>query len=98
MRARFRMFAARDLLRRKLYIGETADDRWFVYMDTTLTKSIEAVEVINIWEAIAIWKQFGEGDEETKRARQALHEELARNPALREVHDSYVDSVWELVV
>lgn len=97
-RARFRMFAARDLLRRKMFEGDIEDDRWFVYMDTTLTKSIEYVEDINIWEAIVLAIQFRNVDDELETARKALHAKLEKDEALREAHEAFMSAIWELIV
>jgi len=54
LRTRFELFAFRDELRLALIKGEANPSRWFDYLDTTLTKSIDCLDDINLWESLAL--------------------------------------------
>ncbi len=79
LKTRFELFAFRDELRLALIRGEVAPGRWFDYLDTTLTKSIDNLDDINLWESIALLLSYSKDPAiEAAIAKQA--EEL-RDPA-----------------
>lgn len=83
LQTRFKLFALRDELRRKLISGEIPNSNWFAYMDTTLTKSIDRLNDFTIWEAAALAASV-DGDPSVQKAHKNLQQALKR-PENREI-------------
>jgi hypothetical protein len=99
LEARFGFFALRDELRLAAIDGEVPHNRWFDYLDTSITKAIDALPHINAWEALALLYNHSD-DESIIRAQQELYEALAReeNQGLKKIYTNYLICILELLV
>jgi hypothetical protein len=93
--ARFTFFAIRDDLRRLGRDGVVPQDRWFAYMDTTLTRSTVAVERIHLWNAIAYLRACDFQAIERAEKKRALA--MKKLPALADIHTRYGECVKNLI-
>lgn len=91
LRLRFDLFALRDELRAAAITGEAPLNQWFEYLDTTLTKSIDNIESLNLWEAMALLIAHGR-DASIQRAYDRLLAALRQpeNRKLAEIHGKLV--------
>lgn len=88
----FELFAIRDELRRKLIQGKIPADNWFFYLDTSITKTIEDINKLTIWEAVALIMHY----EKNNRLSSALDQRakaMRKNPELAAVFVKYIDCV-----
>lgn len=100
MRAKFELFAIRDDLRRLERTGVLSADRWFSYMDTTLTRSTASIEVITLWHAIGY---IIAGDRRHQNviaqidyAERVRQDAMKDAPELVEIHARYSRCIREL--
>ena len=93
--ARFGFFAIRDDLRRLGRDGSVPQDRWFAYMDTTLTRSTVAIERIHLWNAIAYMRVCD--FRKIERAEKNRARAMKKLPALADIHSRYGECVKNLI-
>jgi hypothetical protein len=93
--ARFTFFAIRDDLRRLGRDGVLPEDRWFAYMDATLTRSTVAVERIHLWNAIAYLRVCD--FQMVERAEKNRARAMKKLPALADIHSRYGECVRNLI-
>lgn len=98
LETRFRLFALRDELRRGGFSGAAPQNKWFEYLDTTITKAIDVLPHINAWEALALLAAYAK-DKSVWAAHIELSEALEQpeNHALSEVYDKYLDCIVDLL-
>lgn len=75
--ARFKLFALRDKLRNAAIAGEVPENKWFEYLDTTITKSIDNLSGLTVWEVGGLFAAYRH-DESVLRAQSALFKALAQ--------------------
>lgn len=95
MKARFDLFAIRDELRRRGRSGAVEENRWFSYMDTTLTRAIMSVEYLTVWHAVSYLHAIDPARFEA--ADRSRREAMSRNQALAELHERYTQCLWQLM-
>jgi hypothetical protein len=93
--ARFTFFAIRDDLRRLGRNGVVPENRWFAYMDTTLTRSTVAVEGIHLWNALAYLLACD--FQAVERAEKNRAQAMKKHPALAAIYSRYGACVNNLV-
>lgn len=84
---RFQLFALRDELRLAVINGEAPDNKWFEYLDTTLTKAIDHIQEINLWEALALLSIY-------KKDKSVLHAQAGLLSALQERENEKISEVY----
>lgn len=95
MKARFELFEIRDELRRRGRNGQVHENKWFSYMDTTLTRALMSMEFLSIWHAIAfLWVA---DEKRIIEAVQIRAQALDEMPALAELYDRYGKCLWKLM-
>lgn len=93
--AKLKFFAIRDDLRRLERRGEVDHDRWFAYMDTTLTRSITAIEILNVWHAFAFMATCDM--RKINIAEQNRSVAMKQRPSLAAIHRAYSDAIDQLI-
>ncbi len=95
---RFKLFALRDELREGVISGTTPENNWFEYLDTSITKAIDLLPTITVWEALALVLRY-RNDEEVQRAQMTLFEALSReeNKKLAEIYGEFVVCIVEVL-
>jgi hypothetical protein len=88
---RFDLFALRDELRAAVIAGEAPQNKWFEYLDTTITKSIDNIQHLNIWEIGGLVLNHGH-DESLVQAYLRLLDALAEpgNERLAQIYGRLV--------
>lgn len=96
---RFKLFALRDELRLAAIQGQAPYGRWFEYLDTTITKFIDNLQDINVWE-ISAFGLSHLGDESIALAWQDLEAALAKdeNRKLAEIYEKTTNCVLNFLV
>lgn len=95
---RFRLFALRDELRRAAVNGTVPQNRWFVYLDTSITKAIDVLPHISIWTALALIYTHSD-DKSILEAQAELREALAQeeNSQLCLIYVKYLACILTLL-
>ena len=98
IRVRFKLFALRDELREAVIDGTAPDNRWFEYLDTTITKLIDHLPQITAWEALAFFISYRRNDS-VLRAQEALFDAMCRdeNRKLQDIYSKLVLCIIELL-
>lgn len=88
---RFKLFALRDELRMAAIEEAIPQNRWFEYLDTTLTKAIDKLPRFTAWEALALYVNHRH-DLSISEAVRCLDEALeqSENSGLAEFYDKFV--------
>lgn len=95
LKAKFELYAIRDDLRRAERHGVVPGERWFNYMDTTLTKCAASIERLTVWHALAYLRVSDfPAIQEAERNREAAMKEF---PELVALHRRYAECVARLV-
>ena len=99
LETRFKLFALRDELRCAAIKGEVPQNRWFEYLDTSITKAIDALPRISVWEALALLYSYA-GDKSVVQAQKELFEafEEEENVGLGEIYGKYLLCIMTLLV
>jgi hypothetical protein len=99
MKARFELFALRDELRRLQRHGDVSADRWFSYMDTTLTRATAAIEAVTLWHAIGymIASRSTQILAKIDYAERVRKDAMRAVPELASIHARYDKSLAELL-
>jgi hypothetical protein len=99
LKTRFQLFSLRDELRWSLIKGEVQPNRWFEYMDTTLTKSIDNLEDINLLESVALVALYHR-NQEVHEAVAKLKEALAQpsNRQLALISEKYTECLTHFLI
>jgi hypothetical protein len=89
---RFGLFEIRDVLRDAAINEEISYSKWFDYMDTTLTRTLDAVQAVNPWMA-AGYGLIHRNDRDVKVGLRELEEALARpeNKKIARVYAMYTE-------
>jgi len=88
---RFKLFALRDELRRGIIEESVPHNQWTEYLDTTLTKTIDALQEINVWEALALVASYRNDSlilQPQKNLEAALKQK--ENAKTKQIYDKYV--------
>ena len=96
---RFRLFALRDELRLGVIEGTMPNNNWFEYLDTSITKTIDLLPTITIWEAVClVWRY--KDREEIQSAQHALIQAFAEetNKPLAAIYTKFVVCIIEILV
>lgn len=91
---RFGLFEIRDVLRDAAINEEISYSKWFDYMDTTLTRTLDTVEAVNPWMA-AGYAFTHRNDPNVQEGLKELQEALRRpeNRKIARVHAMYTECV-----
>ncbi len=97
--ARFKLFELRDELRRGIIDASVPYNRWAKYMDTTLTKTIDALQEVNIWEAIALVLSY-RNDSSIRQAQMNLENALKKkeNEKIKQIYDKYEICLFDFLL
>jgi hypothetical protein len=89
---RFGLFEIRDVLRDAAINEEISYSKWFDYMDTTLTRTLDSVDAVNPWMA-AGYAFTHRNDPAVKDGLRELHEALRRpeNKKIARVYAMYTE-------
>jgi hypothetical protein len=96
---RFKLFALRDELRLGVIDGTMPNNNWFEYLDTSITKTIDLLPTITVWEAVGlVWRY--KNTEEIQAAQRdvmlALSEEV--NKPLATIYAKFLVCIIEILV
>jgi hypothetical protein len=96
---RFKLFALRDELRCAAINGDVPQNRWFEYLDTSITKMIDVLPHINFWEALALLYSHG-GDKSILAAQAELSKALSQeeNKGLGTIYVGYLACILKLLL
>jgi hypothetical protein len=96
--ARFKLFALRDKLREAAIAGEAPENKWFEYLDTTITKSIDMLPRLTVWEVLGLVVAYRE-DESVIHAQTTLFQALGleENRKLAEIYGELVVRIGEVL-
>ncbi len=96
--ARFKLFALRDQLRDAAISGEVPENKWFAYLDTTITKSIDKLSELTVWEVSGLFVSYRH-DESILRAQTALFRALSQeeNQKLAQIYGELVVRIGEVL-
>jgi hypothetical protein len=91
---RFGLFEIRDVLRDAAINEEISYSKWFDYMDTTLTRTLDSVEAVNPWMAVG-YTLIHRNDPAVKDGLQELKEVLRRpeNRKIARVYAMYTECI-----
>lgn len=91
LKTRFKLFALRDELRETAIKGETEENQWFEYLDTTITKAIDELASVSLWEAFVLIL-MNRHNKTIAEAQIKLFEALAQeeNQKLAEIYRKFV--------
>jgi hypothetical protein len=70
---RFRLFAIRDELRLAVMEEEIANDKWFDYLDTSLTKMVDLLPKLSLWQLVVLMVHY-RNDQRMMRGNEELME------------------------
>lgn len=95
---RFKLFALRDELRQGVIDGTMPNNKWFDYLDTSLTKAIDLLPTITVWQTLALLVRYKD-DEEIMGAHATLLEAFSEeeNRQLAPVYGKFVVYIAELL-
>jgi hypothetical protein len=99
LEARFKLFALRDGLRRAAIEESVPQNKWFEYLDTSITKAIDMLPHINAWEVLALMYRYSD-DESVLDAHIELQDALQQeeNQGLQKIYAEYILCIaWLLV-
>ena len=98
LKKQYQLFALRDELRNAAIEGEIEMGRWFECVDTTLTRVIESLDMINIYEMTGLL-YVHRHDEELREALERLKEALdnPKNKKLKEIFVLYGNTMLEFL-
>jgi hypothetical protein len=86
--SRFKLFRVRDRLRMLAIDGKVEHDNWFDYFDTTLTKMIDLLPALTIWQ-IALLVFHYRKDIMSEKWHADLDAFLAANPEYQSIFSEY---------
>lgn len=84
-KTRFKLFALRDELRMAAIENTVPQNKWFEYLDTTLTKAIDKLPRFTAWEALALYVSHRR-DPSISKALRYLDEALEQSENRRLAH------------
>jgi hypothetical protein len=95
---RFKLFAVRDELREGVINGVIPENKWFEYLDTSITKAIDLLPTITAWEVLGLGWRY-KNDPEILQAQVALFEALGKeeNEKLAETYGKFLGCIVELL-
>lgn len=95
---RFKLFALRDELRRGVIEERMPDNNWFEYLDTSITRAIDLLPTITIWEAVALIVRYRD-DEDIRAAHYTLIKEFSTddNKPFAPVYANFVMCLTEIL-
>lgn len=98
LETRFSLFKVRDELRLATIEGKAPQNKWFEYLDTSITKAIDLLPHINAWEALALMFTYA-NDTSVLGAEMELHEALEQpeNRELDKVYRNYIVCIARLL-
>ena len=96
-KTRFRIFALRDELRLKVIEGEIEQDKWFDYMDTTLTKMIDLVPSLKLSKVLLIVIGY-QNDPTIMKSASELSAFLETNPYYADLTHRYFNCVTGFLI
>jgi hypothetical protein len=94
--AKFELFTIRDDLRRMERHGSVRADRWFSYMDTTLTRAAASIEGMTIWHAMA-YLMVSNTMRQIEQAERNRAAAMVDQPLLAEIYSRYASCVSKLL-
>lgn len=95
---RFKLFALRDELRDGVINGTLPENKWFEYLDTTITKAIDLLPTITAWEALGLVLRYKD-DSAVQHAQLTLIEALGEdeNKGLANIYAKFVICIAEFL-
>ena len=98
MEARFKLFRLRDELRMATIDGTIPYNEFFRYLDTTLSRTIENIRSVNLWEGFSIYLDL-RNDREIRKATQWLDAQLkqSENRGMLPIYAGYSEVLAELL-
>ncbi len=98
LNSRFKLFKIRDELRNSAMYGEVEPNKWFDYLDTSLTKTIDKLPKLTIWQALILFVHYKD-DEQIENAEKELMKALSEdgNEKIAELYDKYLLAVAEFI-
>ncbi|HEX7723891.1 MAG TPA: hypothetical protein VF397_17140 [Pyrinomonadaceae bacterium] len=95
---RFKFFALRDELRDGVVTGTLPENKWFEYLDTSITKAIDLLPTITAWETVALVLRY-KNDPTVQHAQTTLLAALSEqeNQKLNEVYIKFVLCIVEVL-
>ena len=96
---RFELFEIRDKLRRALISKEIKKSRWFDYLDSTITKTIDELPHISLWEILLI-AYIHRNDKTIKNAQSRLEMALdaEANAFLAEIYKDILNCIVRFIL
>jgi len=95
---RFKLFALRDELRDGVINGTLPENRWFEYLDTSITKAIDLLPTIAVWEVFGLVLRY-KNDSTVRHAQLTLIDALSEdeNQGLSDIYAKFVVCIAELL-
>lgn len=95
---RFRLFEIRDELRTSAITDEVEVNNWFDYLDTTLTKAIDQLPHLTVWQALILFVHYKD-DEDINEARNELMKALNQegNEKFAELYEEYMTTIGSFI-
>ena len=95
---RFKLFALRDELRAGVIAETLPENKWFEYLDTSITKAIDLLPTITAWETVALVLRY-QNDPEVQHAQTTLLTALSEeeNEKLNEIYINFVLCIVEIL-
>lgn len=97
VKSRFRLFAARDRLRSLAIDEKIAHDKWFDYFDTTLTKMIDLLPTLTVWQIILMIIHY-RNDILSEKWHAELDGFLSQNEEYRAIFREYAHAVGDCLL
>jgi hypothetical protein len=96
---RFKFFALRDELREGVIDGSLPENKWFEYLDTSITKAIDLLPTITAWEALALVLRY-RNDPQVEQAQIALLSAFSEeeNQNLAMIYGKFVAHIVEILI
>lgn len=91
LETKYKLFALRDELREAAIKGEIPNNNWLDYMDTTLTRTIQRIDVVNLWAALVFSVRHRKDEGALERLEHRMKEafRLEENRKIAEIHRKY---------
>jgi hypothetical protein len=95
---RFKLFALRDELRDGVINGSLPENKWFEYLDTTITKAIDLLPTITAWEALGLVMRYKD-DSAVQHAHLTLMKAFGEhsNQGLANIYAKFVMCIAEFL-
>ena len=95
---KYEIYKIRDQLRAKAIANEIPSDNWvFYYFDKSLSKTIAESYYITLFRMIVLVVLHG-ADEKLLEFNKKFQNEIEKNPELKSIHSSYMNSIKKYII